>query len=123
MCQIVSEQKPLDMQVYFKLDGKDLVATKRFLLKMLSARWYTRAWCAHKCKVNQHAKINNHLFLCFGGDGSELCFEFRFIQYLAWHTCTTEYDYGVPEGDEAFLILDGPAGGTSLFNGQLDFSN
>jgi hypothetical protein len=96
MCRIVRERQPSEgeksklIQEYFKLDVWDLVATKQFLLKMLSARWYSRAWCAHECKVNPHSKINNPLFLCFGSDGVVLSFEFRFIHFLARHICLTE---------------------------------
>jgi Heterokaryon incompatibility protein (HET) len=121
MCQIVRERRPPEseknklIQEYFKLDARDLVTTKRFLLKMLSARWYSRAWCAHECKVSPHDKINNPLFLCFGSDSGVLCFEFRFIYFLAKSICFTEYDYGIPKDEEAFRALDDPTGSTSLF--------
>jgi hypothetical protein len=121
MCQIVRERQPSEkersklIQEYFKLDASDLVATKQFLLKMLSARWYSRAWCAHECKVNPHSKINNPLFLCFGSAGAVLSFEFRFVHFLARRICLTEYDNGVPEEEEAFRALNDPTGGASLF--------
>jgi hypothetical protein len=58
-------------------------ASKRFVMKMLGARWFSRAWCAHESRVVPHLKVNNPLFLCFGSDGRVLSFEFRFIHFLA----------------------------------------
>lgn len=119
MCQIFHERQPTEsekdklIKESFKVDAWDLVATKRFLLKLLSARWYSRAWCAHECKVSAHGKINNPLFLCFGSDGGVLNFEFRFIHYLALRTCLTGPD--VPEGEEVLRALNDPTGGTSLY--------
>jgi Heterokaryon incompatibility protein (HET) len=56
---------------------------KRFAKKLLTARWFSRAWCAHESKVLVHpTKGNNPLFLCFGADGRVLSFEFRFVHYL-----------------------------------------
>jgi len=121
MCQIVRERKPPNsektklIKECFKLDTEDSVATKRFFLKMLSARWYSRAWCAHECKVNQHGKINNPLFLCFGGDGGVLGFEFRFMHFLASSIRSMEYEYGIPEGKGVFQAFDEPTSNTSLF--------
>ncbi|KAK4446954.1 hypothetical protein QBC34DRAFT_355891 [Podospora aff. communis PSN243] len=54
-----------------------------FLLKMLSSRWYTRAWCAHESRVVRHSRVNNPLILCFDHQGQVLSFEFSFIFLLA----------------------------------------
>lgn len=56
-----------------------------FGLKMLSARWFSRAWCAHESRVTPHQKINNPLFLCYAADGRVLDFEFRFVHYLVMY--------------------------------------
>lgn len=56
---------------------------KQFIWKVLSARWFTRAWCAHESRVVPHLKVNNPLFLCFGSDGRVLSFEYRFILFFA----------------------------------------
>ena len=49
---------------------------KEFIRKMLSARWFTRAWCAHESRIVPHRRDNNTLFLCFGSEGQVLSFEF-----------------------------------------------
>jgi hypothetical protein len=55
---------------------------RRFTKKLLTARWFSRAWCAHESRVLTHpVKGNNPLFLCFGADGRVLSFEFRFVHY------------------------------------------
>ncbi|OCK75023.1 hypothetical protein K432DRAFT_386457 [Lepidopterella palustris CBS 459.81] len=70
---------------YWHLDASDVPAVMEFAMKMLGARWYSRAWCAHEIRVNEHSKINNPLFLCFGANGGVLSFEFRFVHFLAYH--------------------------------------
>lgn len=57
---------------------------------LLSARWFSRAWCVHESRAVKHAKVNNPVFLCFAHDGRVLSFEFRFIQFLVYHLCETE---------------------------------
>lgn len=55
---------------------------RRFAKKLLTARWFSRAWGAHESRVLTHpVKGNNPLFLCFGADGRVLSFEFRFVHY------------------------------------------
>lgn len=72
-----------------KLDAGDKhlirAAAKPFVMKMLSARWYSRAWCSHESRVVRHLKdkANNPVFLCFGSDGRVVSYEFRFLLYLA----------------------------------------
>lgn len=56
-----------------------------FGMKMLRARWFSRAWCGHESRVVPHRKVNNPLFLCYGSDGRVLPFEFRFVHYLAMY--------------------------------------
>lgn len=55
----------------------------KFAKKLLGARWFSRAWCAHESRVTIHGKVNNPLFLCFAHDGRVLSFEFRSIFYLS----------------------------------------
>ncbi|KAJ1323293.1 HET domain-containing protein [Microdochium nivale] len=45
-------------------------AGKRFAVRVLRARWFSRAWCAHESRVSAHGKLNNPLFLCFGPSSS-----------------------------------------------------
>jgi hypothetical protein len=55
---------------------------EQVLKKMLAARWFSRAWCAHESRVSKHPFTrNNPIFLCFGADGEILKFEIRFLQY------------------------------------------
>ena len=75
-----------------------LAAARSFLLKMLNARWMSRAWCAHECRVVQHKKVDNPVFLCFGVDGRVLSFEFRYIGWHAHHLFTHEYET-IPSND------------------------
>ena len=46
----------------FVHNASDPRASNQFILKMLNARWHSRAWCAHERKVNPHGKVNNPLF-------------------------------------------------------------
>jgi hypothetical protein len=71
-------------------EGHMLAAAKPFVKKILGARWYGRAWCAHESRMRKLEKINNPLFLCFGSKGRVLRFEFRFIYYLAMYLCGSE---------------------------------
>lgn len=57
----------------------------RFGLRILNARWFTRAWCAHESRVSPHGKFIQPQLLCFGADGRVLSFEFRFLYYLAMY--------------------------------------
>ncbi|KAK4038626.1 hypothetical protein C8A01DRAFT_37395 [Parachaetomium inaequale] len=72
------------------LDEGTLAAAKPFAIKMLGARWYSRAWCAHESRMMKHQKVNNPLFLCFGSDGRVLPFEFRFVHYLGLYLSDSE---------------------------------
>jgi len=65
------------------MDTPDVPAVVEFVMKMLGARWFSRAWCAHEIRMNKRDKVNNSLLLCFGVDKHVLSFEFRFIYYLA----------------------------------------
>jgi hypothetical protein len=56
---------------------------KRFMMKMLGARWYSRAWCAHECRVVDHSKDRSPIFLCYGSDNTVEAFEFRFIMFIS----------------------------------------
>ncbi len=68
-----------------------LAAVEPFAIKMLSARWYTRAWCAHESRMAKHQKVNNPLMMCFGSDISRtVSFEFRFLHYLALYLSDRE---------------------------------
>lgn len=56
---------------------------RNFLAKILAARWFTRAWCAHESRVTPHRMYDNPLMLCFGPDGTVISFEFRLVQWLS----------------------------------------
>ncbi|KAH6844508.1 hypothetical protein B0I37DRAFT_295593, partial [Chaetomium sp. MPI-CAGE-AT-0009] len=73
-----------------EVDADTLAAVRPFVVKMLGARWYSRAWCAHESRMMKHQKVNNPLLLCFGPDGRVLSFEFRFIHYLGLYLCNSE---------------------------------
>jgi hypothetical protein len=65
-------------------------AAKRFVIRILTARWFSRAWCAHESRVTIHRRVDNPLFLCYGHDGRVLQFEFRAIHYIAMRLSDTE---------------------------------
>ncbi|KAK3320284.1 heterokaryon incompatibility protein-domain-containing protein, partial [Cercophora scortea] len=71
-----------------------LAGGKAFAKKLLAARWFSRAWCAHESRVAHHHRIKDSeripLFLCYGHDGSVLSFEFRFMFFLAMHLSDSE---------------------------------
>lgn len=105
MCTIVREQDFEDsakadfVNSYFPSNermlqdegkGDILVAIRSFMAKFLSARWFSRAWCAHESRVVPHLKQNNPLFLCYGHDGRVLPFEFRCIHYIATYFSNLE---------------------------------
>jgi hypothetical protein len=81
--QFSDAEKRRIVDEYWHKDPPDLAAAMEFIMKMLGARWYSRAWCAHESRVNEHGKDRNPLFLCFGADGRVISFEFRFIFFLA----------------------------------------
>ena len=70
--------------------GDIQAAGKLFAMKLLGARWFSRAWCAHESRVVPHGKVNNPLFLCFGHEGRVLSFEFRVIHYVAMYLMDAE---------------------------------
>jgi hypothetical protein len=58
--------------------------SRRFVKKLLTARWFSRAWCAHECRIAVHpAAENTPIIFCFGAEGQVIPFEFRFITYHA----------------------------------------
>ena len=67
-----------------------LAAGYAFAVKMLGARWYSRAWCAHESRMTLHRKVDNPLLMCFGHKGKVLSFEFRLIFYLAMYLADQE---------------------------------
>ncbi len=76
-----------------------LAAAKPFAIKVLSARWYSRGWCAHESRMTKHQKTNNPLLMCFGSDGSVLAFEFRFIHYLGLYLSDSEQPQTLQGGE------------------------
>ncbi|KAK4459465.1 heterokaryon incompatibility protein-domain-containing protein [Cladorrhinum samala] len=78
-------------------DG-ELAAAKPFVMKLLAARWFTRAWCAHESRIHPHRKVDNPLFMCFGPTGEVLSFEFRFVYYLAMYLDRLEPEDTNPNG-------------------------
>jgi len=104
MCQEVNEKRLTGqaknefIQGYLDIREQDmkverqdrrLKATK-FVVRMLSARWYSRAWCCHESRVTPQRPVNNPLFLCYGNDGQVISFEFRFINWLAGCLCASQ---------------------------------
>jgi len=81
--QFSDAEKSSFVDAYWHLDVSELTVAMEFTMKMLGARWYSRAWCAHESRVNEHSKEHNPLFLCFGADDRVLSFEFRFVFFLA----------------------------------------
>ncbi|KAH8901810.1 hypothetical protein BR93DRAFT_973219 [Coniochaeta sp. PMI_546] len=80
-------------QVHLLQSGRNrhlILSIRSFALKILGARWYSRAWCAHESRTAQHRKVNNPLFLCYAHNGTVLSFEFRFIHYLSYYLCKSE---------------------------------
>lgn len=68
------------------LDREALARNIRlFIVRMLGARWFQRAWCAHESRVTAHSKENNPLLLCYGHDGRVINFEFRCVHFIAMH--------------------------------------
>jgi len=114
MSRIFTEREPsIDerfrlIEELFILRIEDLEDSHRFLVKILNARWFFRAWCAHEIKVNPHTKINNPLFLCFSHNGVVLSFEFRFIYFFANHIKQKYPEHG-PRVIEIFKIWDSPS--------------
>ncbi|KAI9776245.1 MAG: hypothetical protein M1839_000478 [Geoglossum umbratile] len=128
MCLAIRKTQPSEsektkmVEELFKHDHHDLDDTVEFLLKMLNARWYSRAWCAHESKVSSHGKTNNPLFLCFGSAGSVLSFEFRFVHFLAFHMWKYP-ELPFPRGGEFFQVLDAPAETNTLLQGSSKIDN
>jgi hypothetical protein len=55
---------------------------RQFVKKLLTSRWFSRAWCAHECRIAARpGPESTPLFFCFGADGRVMSFEFRFIHY------------------------------------------
>lgn len=93
----------------YQLDNKGhiLAAAKPFAMKLLGARWFSRAWCAHESRTTRHRRTDNPLFLCFGADGRVLSFEFRFIHYLALYLSNSDPPEGLT-GTAAREVLNNP---------------
>ncbi|KAK4184207.1 heterokaryon incompatibility protein-domain-containing protein [Podospora australis] len=87
--------------------GRNLDAAKGFAVKMLSARWFTRAWCAHESRMHPHRRVDNPLFLCFNHSGCILSFEFRFLHYLGMHLADREPPENM-SGDEMAKAINDP---------------
>ncbi|KAK0669843.1 hypothetical protein QBC41DRAFT_318965 [Cercophora samala] len=97
--ELAGEEKGRVMEAWFPEQEESLVssgrggvvaAAKGFAIKMLTARWFSRAWCAHESRMHPHRRVDNPLLLCFGFDGEVLRFEFRFIYYLALYLADKE---------------------------------
>ncbi|KAK4135995.1 hypothetical protein BT67DRAFT_229024 [Trichocladium antarcticum] len=86
--------------------GHILAAAKPFAMKLLDARWFSRAWCAHESRMTRHRRIDNPLFMCFGADGKVLSFEFRFVHYLALYLSDLEPPLSIVGRDLTTAIND-----------------
>ena len=80
---------PLQEQIR-QLSPDVLLSVRSFARRMMGARWYSRAWCAHESRTAPHRRVNNPLFLCYGHDGTVLSFEFRFVHFLSYYLCKSE---------------------------------
>ena len=117
MCQTVRKEKLEGLkkmafiETHWKIEEQDLPQAKAFAMTMLGSRWYTRAWCAHEVRVNEHGRVNNPLILCFGVDGRVLAFEFRYIYWLAGDINRIEIrdnEFGLPAEWQDPSILSDP---------------
>ncbi|KAK4466233.1 heterokaryon incompatibility protein-domain-containing protein [Cladorrhinum samala] len=83
--QFVKDFFPQQEKKYHDLHGGEslMPAAESFAMKVLSARWFSRAWCVHESKVHPHRAVNNPLFMCFSSSAKVLSFEFRYVSYLA----------------------------------------
>ena len=113
MCVILRQnsmegvEKDSFTESYWQIDESDVPAIVEFSMKMLGARWYSRAWCAHEVRMNKHGRVNNPLFLCFGTDGRILSFEFRFIYLLTTYLQIQESRKAIPsEWDNPSILTD-----------------
>ncbi|KAK4176553.1 heterokaryon incompatibility protein-domain-containing protein [Triangularia setosa] len=89
--QVMEEYFPNQEKTYISSGrGSVVAAAKSFAIKVLTARWFTRAWCAHESRMHPHRRIDSPLFFCFGSSGAVLSFEFRFIFYLAKYLADKE---------------------------------
>ncbi|KAK0744777.1 heterokaryon incompatibility protein-domain-containing protein, partial [Apiosordaria backusii] len=89
--QVVEGHFPKQEEAYISSGrGSLIAAAKPFAMKVLTARWFTRAWCAHESRMHPHRKMDNPLLLCFGSSGAVLSFEFRFIFYFTQYLTTKE---------------------------------
>ncbi|SPO01508.1 uncharacterized protein DNG_04181 [Cephalotrichum gorgonifer] len=79
-----------------------LMGAHAFAMKMLGARWFSRAWCGHESRISRHGKVNNPMLLCFGHDGRVLSFEFRSIFYIAMYLSDQESVFD-PTGNQSTL--------------------
>jgi len=76
------------------------IAAESFALKLLGARWFSRAWCAHESRMAPYRPPNNALFLCYGHLGEVISFEFRFIHYLSYY-----FSLFLPEKEQQMIDL------------------
>lgn len=88
---------------------------KDFLQKILSARWFGRAWCNHEVKILAARRENGPVMLLFASDMSILLLERRFlsifVHYLAFKDhqkqriwpMSREYDLFPPLGSSMTL--------------------
>lgn len=80
----------------------------RFAMKILDARWFTRAWCAHESRVTTHSKTNNPLILCYSSDGHVISFEFRFLHYLSMHISDAIEESHSLVGEAYYAVVNDP---------------
>jgi hypothetical protein len=89
--------------------GHILLAVKSFALKLLGARWFSRAWCAHESRMAPYFPPNNPLLMCYGHLGQVMSFEFRFIHYLTLHLYCSFPEEGPQIADLDFRhLMDDP---------------
>ncbi|KAK3988742.1 heterokaryon incompatibility protein-domain-containing protein [Cladorrhinum sp. PSN332] len=105
----IDEYFPRQEKVY-RDSGKeaDLAGAMSFAMKILTARWFTRAWCAHESRMHPHRRVDNPLFMCFSPSGKVLSFEFRFIFYLTMYLSYREPSSPSYIGHAFTLALNDP---------------
>ncbi|KAK4225286.1 heterokaryon incompatibility protein-domain-containing protein [Podospora fimiseda] len=94
----------------YRDSGKEgnLNGAKSLATKILAARWFSRAWCAHESRIHPHKRVDNPLLMCFSPSGKVISFEFRFIFYLAMVLSRLLEPSNMPMGDAYTLYVNDP---------------
>ncbi|KXJ93530.1 heterokaryon incompatibility protein-domain-containing protein [Microdochium bolleyi] len=80
---VVAEPADRRQAAFIAAFSRLVVGRRDFATRVLAARWFSRAWCAHESRATPHRMSDNPLMLCFAPDGTVLSFEFRFVFWLS----------------------------------------